>query len=66
MQYDGPTRHVRVRIVATTGPWAEYNGQECDALFYRPDMSAQINSEQLKPPLPKWQSAKLTDLQELP
>ena len=26
--------HERVRIIATDGWLAEYNGQECDAIFY--------------------------------
>ena len=58
MEYDGPISKRRVRLVATTGTWAKYEGQECDATFYGPGMNVHLNSEQLVPPLPKYQSAK--------
>ena len=62
--YNGPSQHVRVRI-RDTGGWKEYAGQECDAILYREDMNAHINTEQLKPPLPKWQQAKRSDIEVL-
>ena len=60
----GRTRLVRVMIIATTGWLAKYNGQICNAIFYE-KARPQIDTEQLKPPLPKWQSARLEDLKEV-
>jgi hypothetical protein len=50
-------KEVRVRIIATTGVWAQYKGQQCDAVLYdEPGVLPQINSEQLDPPIPAMQS----------
>ncbi len=65
MDYNGNSRTARVRIVATTGWLARYQGQTCDAIIYDPGVNPQLNTEQLKPPLPKWQSARLSDIAEL-
>jgi len=65
MEYSGKSYNVRVMIVATNGPWAKYNGQMCDAIFYEEGMNAHINTEQLKPPCPKWQQAKPSDLEQI-
>ena len=65
MQYDGPSRNVRVRIredIPIKEWLSRYAGQECDATFYGPGMSAHINTEQIDPPITKWQSAKESDL----
>ena len=56
--------HERVRIIATDGWLAEYNGQECDAIFYD-GLSPHIDTEQLTPPKPRYQTAKASDLEVL-
>jgi hypothetical protein len=59
MDYSGTSRYVRVRINAEAeGHWKEYVGQECDAIIYEDGISPHVNSEQLNPPLPKYQSIK--------
>ena len=63
--YMGSSRHVRVEIIATSGPWIQYRGQQCDAIIYDPPVSPQINTEQLSPPFPKWQMAKPEDIKEV-
>jgi hypothetical protein len=63
--YNGPSRNCRVKIIAVTGPWGLYNGQDCDAIIYRPDMLVHINSEQLNPSLPKWQSISPEQITEI-
>lgn len=67
--FSGKSTRKRVRIVSSTGPWKEYHGQECDAIFYEADDGSSVNphidTEQLSPPLPKWQQAKKTDLEVL-
>ncbi len=57
MQFDGKSRDVRVRIIATQGWLAKYNGQECDATLYDGGPNPHINTEQLTPPIPRWQTA---------
>lgn len=56
MNYTGKSHNVRVRIIATSGQWANYFGQECDATLYEEGIDPQIDTEQLTPPLPRWQS----------
>lgn len=65
MNYTGNSRKARVRIVAATGHWKDYNGQECDATIYEADVQPQLDTEQLKPPLPRWQSVPLSWLKEI-
>lgn len=66
MDYNGPVKKVRVRIAEGAGFWLrKYVGQECDAILYGEPPGAddvQVDSEQLSPPLPKWQHARLSDL----
>ncbi len=63
MYYEGKTTEARVRINSLAKGWLRnYIGQECDALIYDEGVTPQINTEQLKPPLPKWQSAELKEL----
>src|SRR6185436_15509044 len=50
MEYHGRSYKVRVRIIATVGWLAKYNGQECDATFYENGPQPQIDTEQLTPP----------------
>lgn len=52
----------RVRIIATTSWLKDYAGQECDAIFYEEGISPMIDTEQLRPPLPRWQSCSAYDL----
>ena len=61
MEYNGSYKGVRVMIAnATNCSWlSNYVGQECDAIFYDKNTKPQINSEQLSPPIPKWQSVPL-------
>lgn len=66
MEYYGKIENARVRIVATSGWLARYAGQECNAIIYAGTTKPQIDTEQLNPPLPKWQSAAATDLEILP
>lgn len=66
MQYSGKTRNVRVRI--THGAqhfWSRYAGQECDATLYEGGINPQLNTEQLNPPLPKWQTIDIQDVEVL-
>ncbi len=64
MQYSGSSRNVRVRIMHGAAKcWAKYGGQECDATLYDPPVNPQINSEQLNPPMPKWQTIPLEDIE---
>ncbi len=67
MTYEGKSERVRVRIVACASAryLERYFGQYCDAIFYD-DGHAQIDTEQLHPPIPKWQSCKQTDLAVVP
>ncbi len=66
MEYYGESRVARVRITdRATGTWANYRGQECEAIFYGEAAMPQINSEQLSPPLPKWQSVKRDWIEEV-
>lgn len=60
----GKATAARVRIVAKDGWLHKYLGQECDAIFYEYAMP-QIDTEQLNPPLPRWQSAKASDLESI-
>jgi hypothetical protein len=62
MEYAGTSQRLRVRVVAKAGWLAKYEGQECDAIFYSGAMP-QIDTEQLKPPMPRWQSASAADLE---
>ena len=62
-EYAGPFNRCRVRICATRGWLAEYNGQTCDAIFYAPGVNPQIDTERLHPPLPKWQSVHREELE---
>lgn len=61
-EYEGKIRHARVKIKKTSRHWSRYADQECDAIIYDPPVMPQINSEQLKPPVPKWQSIPLSDV----
>ena len=63
MEYVGPYRSVRVRIVATTGWLAKYAGQECDATFYGEGTHPHIDTQQLNPPMSRWQTANAEDLE---
>ena len=65
MEYYGKTWNRRVRIIATSGWLKEYSGQTCDATFYDGAMP-HIDTEQLTPPMPRWQSAKSADLEVIP
>ncbi len=67
MEYFGKSesRRVRIKSAPRTKFLERYVGQECDATFYEKGMNAHINSEQLRPPLPKWQSAFPEDLEVL-
>ena len=65
MEYSGKTERCKVRIIAPGGWLADYNGQVCDAIFYEGDINPQIDTEQLKPPIPRWQSAKARDLERV-
>ncbi len=66
MEYNGTVRHVRVRIMHGAAKcWAAYAGQKCDAILYEGGINPQINSEQLTPPLPKWQTIPLEDIEVL-
>jgi hypothetical protein len=65
MEYYGKSKTVTVRIIASKGWLKEYSGQTCKAILYD-DCSPQIDTEQLSPPLPKWQSCDLSDLEVLP
>lgn len=58
MEYNGKSERVRVRILPGSHPWREYAGQECNAILYEPGTNPQIDTEQLKPPWPRWQSIK--------
>jgi hypothetical protein len=55
---------VRVKIVAETGWLASYNGQHCDALIYQTH-DPQIDTEQLTPPMPRYQTVRRRDIEEL-
>jgi len=66
MEYCGFSEERRVRIIATSGWLARFNGQECDAVLYGDAAMPQLNTEQLTPPLPKWQSCKASDIEVLP
>jgi hypothetical protein len=59
------SREVRIRIKSGARGWKEYSGQECDATIYEGDgaPNPQINTEQLTPPLPKWQSISLDSIE---
>ena len=61
--YTGKSTYARIRILPTSKHWKAYAGQECDAILYEGNVMPQINSEQLNPPLPKWQSLPLNDLE---
>lgn len=61
-EYFGKSKQVRVRI-KPTGTWAEYAGQECDAIIYDGGVNPHLNTEQLNPPLRKWQQAKISDIE---
>lgn len=65
--FSGSTERKRVRIVAKDGPWKNYHGQECDAIFYTAYdgrlINPHIDTEQLNPPCPRWQQAKDHDLE---
>lgn len=64
MEYSGKSENVRARIKPTAKYWgARYPNQECDAIIYAPDVNPQLNTEQLNPPLPKWQSLPLEDIE---
>ena len=53
------TRTVRINDKAE-GFWRKYIGQSCEATLYGPDgPNPQLNTEQLNPPLPKYQSLPL-------
>jgi len=65
MEYYGKSERCRVRVIATTGWLAKYNGQECDATFYDEGVNPQIDTEQLKPPLPRWQSTVPENLERI-
>jgi hypothetical protein len=65
VEYEGKSRRARVRIIAESGWLAGYNGQECNAILYDSGPRPQIDTEQLKPPLPSWQSANWADIQEI-
>jgi len=57
-EYLGTSRRVRVRIKpGHPGFLNGYAGQECDAILYDEPVNPQIDSEQLDPPIPKWQTA---------
>lgn len=66
MEYNGKSRSATVKIVATTGWLAKYSGQSCTATFYEGGIKPQIDTEQLRPPLPRWQSVKSEDIEEAP
>lgn len=63
----GKSKKCRVEIVAVKGWLARYIGQQCDAIFYESDdgqsVMPHIDTEQLRPPLPRWQSANPEDLE---
>lgn len=66
MQYSGKSHNVRVRIMhGASKIWANYGGQKCDAILYEGGINPQINSEQLTPPLPKWQTISIDDVEVL-
>ena len=65
MEYTGKSRIVKTRVIAKDVWLAKYFGQTCDAIMYDGDVNPQINTEQLNPPLPKWQSCKLNNLEEV-
>lgn len=65
MEYSGGVEQRKVLIVARAGHWAQYFGQTCDALLYDGDVMPQLNTEQLTPPLPKWQSIKRSEIEVL-
>lgn len=59
--YSGKSTRARVRLAVPldhkwSQHWKKYNGQECDAILYEGDVSPQIDSEQLNPTMPRWQS----------
>lgn len=59
-EYYGKSYNYQVKILPNTHcVWKDYIGQICDATYYEGDISPQINTEQLKPSLPKWQSIDL-------
>lgn len=65
-EYIGISRDARVRIVGNNSRWLQpYLGQECDAIFYEGGIKPQINSEQLNPPVIRYQSVFAEDLQEI-
>ncbi len=65
MEYSGKREEAKVRIKqGAPGFLAKYVGQECDAILYD-DGHAQIDTEQLKPPIPKWQSAQQKYLERI-
>ncbi len=59
------SRNARIKIITKDGWLAEYNGQECDAIIYDGWVNPQLNTEQLNPPLPKYQSCKLDCIEEV-
>ena len=61
MMYYGKATNVRIVIIAERGWLKRYRGQECDATVYD-DGHCQLNTEQLKPPLPKWQSCTINEV----
>jgi hypothetical protein len=63
MDYNGPSKSARVKIKPGVKFWEKYAGQSCDATLYPELGSLHINSEQLKPPLPKWQSLRIDEVE---
>lgn len=62
-EYVGHSQYVKVRIVSSTLWGGKYLGQECEGIIYREGVRPQINTEQLTPPFPKWQSCDLSDIE---
>lgn len=64
MEYSGKSRSALVKIIAKEGWLARYNGQYCNAIFYEGNLKPQIDTEQLAPPFPRWQSVDLKDIEQ--
>lgn len=58
--YKGLSCKARVRVKSAVEHWLDpYVGQECDAIIYPQLASAMLDTEQLNPPLPKYQTVGL-------